>query len=171
SYGLVGLVNIELTPEYCARLGASFAALFPKGAPIGAARDGQRPSRMIKRAMIAGMMSSGASIIDLSELPIPVVQVYTREHPTSGAVHVQMSPLDSRSADIRLFDSNGVVLDKKAERKLENVFFREDIRGVELYEMGDMTYPRDDVDSHREGLSGVIGVGWLGWCGVWVSGV
>src|SRR5207302_588770 len=54
SYGLVGLVNIEFTPEYCARLGASFAALFPKGSAIGAARDGQRPSRMIKRAMIAG---------------------------------------------------------------------------------------------------------------------
>jgi len=63
SYGLVGLVNIELTPEYCARLGASFAALFPKGAAIAAARDGQRPSRMIKRAMVAGMISSGAAII------------------------------------------------------------------------------------------------------------
>jgi mannose-1-phosphate guanylyltransferase/phosphomannomutase len=158
SYGLVGLVNIEFTPEYCARLGASFAALFPKGSAIGAARDGQRPSRMIKRAMIAGMMSSGASIIDLTELPIPVVQVYAREHPVAGAVHVQMSPLDSRSADIRLFDSNGVVLDKKAERKLENVFFREDIRRVHFYEMGDITYEQNAVDSYIDGLIALIDV-------------
>src|SRR5207244_78378 len=122
--------------------------LYPKGSAIGAARYGQRPSRMIKRAMIAGMMSSGASIIDLSELPIPVVQFYAREHPVAGAVHIQMSPLDSRSADIRLFDSNGVVLDKKAERKLENVFFREDIRRVHFYEMGDITYTPDGVDSY-----------------------
>jgi len=152
SYGLVGLVNIELTPEYCARLGASFAALFPKGSAIGAARDGQRPSRMIKRAMIAGMMSSGANIIDLSELPIPVVQYYARDHPISGAVHIQMSPLDSRSADIRMFDGNGVVLDKKAERKLENIFFREDIRRVHFYEMGDISYPQDAIDSYIDGL-------------------
>jgi mannose-1-phosphate guanylyltransferase / phosphomannomutase len=152
SYGLVGLVNIELTPEYCARLGASFAALFPKGSAIGAARDGQRPSRMIKRAMIAGMMSAGASIIDLSELPIPVVQYYAREHPISGAVHIQMSPLDSRSADIRMFDGNGVVLDKKAERKLENIFFREDIRRVHFYEMGDISYVQDAIDSYIDGL-------------------
>jgi mannose-1-phosphate guanylyltransferase / phosphomannomutase len=158
SYGLVGLVNIEFTPEYCARLGASFAALFPKGSAIGAARDGQRPSRMIKRAMIAGMMSSGASIIDLIELPIPVVQVYAREHPVAGAVHVQMSPLDSRSADIRLFDSNGVILDKKVERKLENVFFREDIRRVHFYEMGDITYVQDAVDSYIDGLVALIDV-------------
>lgn len=152
SYGLVGLVNVELTPEYCARLGASFAALYPKGAAIGAARDGQRPSRMIKRAMIAGMMSSGAEIIDLSELPIPVVQFYTREHQIAGAVHVQMSPLDSRSADIRMFDGNGVVLDKRAERKLENIFFREDIRRVHFYEMGDISYPQDTIDSYIDGL-------------------
>src|SRR5437764_12456058 len=113
---------------------------------------------MIKRAMIAGMMSSGASIIDLTELPIPVVQVYAREHPVAGAVHVQMSPLDSRSADIRLFDSNGVVLDKKTERKVENVFFREDIRRVHFYEMGDITYPTDAVDSYVDGLLALIDV-------------
>jgi mannose-1-phosphate guanylyltransferase/phosphomannomutase len=158
SYGLVGLVNIELTPEYCARLGASFAALFPKGSALGAARDGQRPSRMIKRAMIAGMMSGGASIIDLSELPIPVVQYYARQHPIAGAVHIQMSPLDSRSADIRLFDGQGVTLDKKTERKVENVFFREDIRRVHFYEMGDITYPTDAVDSYVDGLLALIDV-------------
>ncbi len=156
--GLVGLVNIELTPEYCARLGASFAALFPKGSAIGAARDGQRPSRMMKRAMVAGMMSSGASIIDLSELPIPVLQFYAREHPIAGAVHIQMSPLDSRSADIRMFDGNGVVLDKKMERKLENVFFREDIRRVHFYEMGDISYPQDAIDSYIDGLIAMIDV-------------
>jgi len=158
SAGLVGLVNVELTPEYCARLGASFAALFPKGAAIGAARDGQRPSRMIKRAMIAGMMSSGASIIDLSELPIPVVQYYTREHSMAGSVHIQMSPLDSRSADIRMYDGSGVVLDKKWERKLENAFFREDIRRVHFYEMGDITYARDAIDSYIDGLIRLIDV-------------
>jgi len=108
--------------------------------------------------MVAGMMSSGASIIDLSELPIPVVQFYAREHPIAGAIHIQMSPLDSRSADIRMFDGNGVVLDKKMERKLENVFFREDIRRVHFYEMGDISYPQDAIDSYIDGLIGLIDV-------------
>jgi len=97
-------------------------------------------------------LSGAAPIIDLSELPTPVVQYYARQHPIAGAVHIQMSPLDSRSADIRMFDGNGVILDKKAERKVENVFFREDIRRVHFYEMGDITYPRDAVDSYIDGL-------------------
>jgi mannose-1-phosphate guanylyltransferase / phosphomannomutase len=152
SHGLTGLVNIELTPEYSARLGASFAALFPKGAAIAAARDSQRPSRMIKRAMVSGMMSAGASIIDLSELPIPVAQYYARTHEIVGAVHIQMSPLDRRSADIRIFDGTGVILDKRMERKLENIFYREDIRRAHFYEMGSITYPRDAIDSYLEGV-------------------
>jgi mannose-1-phosphate guanylyltransferase/phosphomannomutase len=104
------------------------------------------------------MMSAGASIIDLSELPIPVVQYYTREHSMAGSVHIQMSPLDSRSADIRMYDGSGVVLDKKWERKLENAFFREDIRRVHFYEMGDITYARDAIDSYIDGLIRLIDV-------------
>ncbi|HYM49972.1 MAG TPA: sugar phosphate nucleotidyltransferase [Candidatus Limnocylindrales bacterium] len=158
SYGLTGLVNIELTPEYSARLGASFAALFPKGAAIAAARDSQRPSRMIKRAMVSGMMSAGASIIDLSELPIPAAQYYAQTHELAGAVHIQMSPLDRRSADIRMFDHTGVILDKRTERKLENIFYREDIRRVHFYEMGSITYPRDAIDSYLDGILGRLDI-------------
>lgn len=158
SYGLSGLVNIELTPEYSARLGASFAALFPKGAAIAAARDSQRPSRMIKRAMVSGMMSAGASIIDLSEMPIPVAEYYARGRDLAGAVHIQMSPLDQRSADIRMFDSTGVIIDKRTERKLENLFYREDIRRVHFYEMGSITYPRDAIDSYLDGILRLVDI-------------
>jgi mannose-1-phosphate guanylyltransferase/phosphomannomutase len=158
SAGLVGLVNIELTPEYCARLGASFAALFPKGSKIAASRDVQRPSRMIKRALVAGMMSGGASIEDLSEVPIPVAQHYAHRPEIAGGVHVQMSPLDGRSADIRMFDSNGLILDKKTERKIENLFFREDIRRVHFYEMGDIDYPRDAIDAYTDSVLGKIDI-------------
>lgn len=150
--GVVGLVNVELTPEYCARLGAAFAALFPKGATIAAARDAHRPSRMIKRALISGLMSAGANIIDLSAGPIPVTQYVTRHSEIDGAVHIQMSPLDARSADIRLFDQEGVIVDKRTERKLENLFFREDIRRVQFYEMGSIAYPRDQLDRYVAGV-------------------
>ncbi len=152
SAGMVGLVNVELTPEYCARLGAAFAALLPKGASIAAARDAHRPARMIKRAIVSGLISAGANIIDLSAGPIPVTQYFTRHSQVDGAVHVQMSPLDARSADIRFFDHEGIVVDKKTERKLENLFFREDIRRVQFYEMGTIAYPRDQLDRYLDGV-------------------
>src|SRR6266542_3150761 len=72
SYGLTGLTNVEFTPEFGARLGASVGALAPKGTEIAISRDYTRSARMIHRAVISGMISSGANATDLSVLPAPV---------------------------------------------------------------------------------------------------
>lgn len=121
-YGLTGLVNVELTPEFCSRLGAAFAGTLPRGATVAVTRDVARGSRMIKRAMISGIAAAGASVRDLSELPLPLTQLAARARDCAAGVHIIESPLDRRSADIRFFDGLGLPLDKRAERKVENLF-------------------------------------------------
>ena len=135
SYGLNGLINVEFTPEFASRLGAAVGALAPKGAEIAISRDYTRSARMISRAMMSGLTSSGTTVTDLSVLPAPVSRYWAR-HNHVAAVHVQTSPVDPRSADIRLFDDHGLELDKRSERKLEGLFFREDIRRVSHFEIG-----------------------------------
>jgi mannose-1-phosphate guanylyltransferase / phosphomannomutase len=135
SYGLSGLINVEFTPEFASRLGAAVGALAPKGTEIGISRDYTRASRMIGRALMSGMISSGTNATDLSVLPAPVARYWAR-HNHVAAVHVQTSPVDPRSADIRIFDDHGLELDKRSERRLEGLFFREDIRRVSHYEIG-----------------------------------
>ena len=150
SSGISGLVNVELTPEYCARLGAAFAATHPKAATIAVTRDCLRSSRMIKRAIIAGIVSAGGRVLDRSELPVPVTQFACRLSGCVGGVHVLSSPLDQRSADVRFFDAQGLPIDRRAERRVENLFFREDIRRVGSHEMGDIEYasPRPAYVDH-----------------------
>ena len=138
SYGMSGLINVELTPEFCARLGAAFTATLPRGATISVARDQARSSRMILRAITAGMVSAGARVVDLDQLPVPVCQFATRNGHSDAGLHVLVSPLDQRSADIRLLDRDGLPIDKRSERRLENLFFREDFRRAAFYEMGDI---------------------------------
>lgn len=140
SYGMGGLINVELTPEFCARLGAAFGATLPKGSRIVVARDHSRSSRMIKRAIVSGVVSAGAKVRDISELPVPVTQYATGAEGVEAGIHVLVSPLDQRSADIRFFDADGLQIDKRAERKLENLFFREDFRRSAFYEIGDIEY-------------------------------
>src|SRR6202158_5455732 len=135
SYGLNGLINVEFTPEFASRLGAAVGALAPKGTEIGISRDFTRSARMISRALMSGMISSGTSAIDLSVQTAPVSRYWAR-HNHLAAVHVQTSPVDPRSADIRIFDDHGLELDNRSERRLEGLFFREDIRRVSHYEMG-----------------------------------
>jgi mannose-1-phosphate guanylyltransferase / phosphomannomutase len=150
SYGLGGLINVELTPEFCARLGAAFCATLPKGACVVVGRDHARSSRMIKRAIVSGIVSAGGTARDVRESPVAVTQFATLEADCAGGIYVLVSPLDQRSADIRFFDTRGLQIDKRDERKLENLLFREDFRRAAFYEMGDIEYtePIADYSAH-----------------------
>src|SRR5438445_355127 len=151
SYGLNGLINIEITPEFASRLGAAIGALTPKGTEIAISRDYTRSARMIGRALMSGMISSGTHVIDLSVLPAPVCRYWARHNHVS-AVHVQTSPVDPRSADVRIFDDLGLDVDKRSERKLEGLFFREDIRRVSHYEMGRITRRDQQTERYMEDM-------------------
>jgi mannose-1-phosphate guanylyltransferase/phosphomannomutase len=142
---------VEFTPEFGARLGAAIGALSPKGAELAISRDYTRSARMIGRAVMSGMISSGANVTDLSVLPAPVARYWAR-HTHISAVHVQTSPVDPRSADIRIFDDHGLDLDKRNERKLESLYFREDIRRVSHYEMGRIIRRDGQTDRYVEDI-------------------
>ena len=155
SYGLNGLINIEITPEFASRLGAAIGALTPKGTEIAFSRDYTRSARMIGRALMSGIISSGSNVIDLSVLPAPVSRYWSRRNHVS-AVHVQTSPVDPRAADVRIFDDHGLDVDKRSERKLEGLFFREDIRRVSHYEMGRITRRDQQTERYMEDMLAVL---------------
>ena len=46
-YGVTGLVNVDLTPDFVARLGAAFGSVLPKGSTVTINRDPHRSPRMI----------------------------------------------------------------------------------------------------------------------------
>jgi mannose-1-phosphate guanylyltransferase/phosphomannomutase len=135
-FGITGLVNIDLTPEFCAKLGAAFGATLPRGATVTINRDAHYTPRMLKRAIIAGLPSAGVHVSELHSLPIPVARYITHAIGAAGGIHVRLSPFDNRVVDIKFFDSHGVDIDSATERQIEGVFFREDYRRVYLDEVG-----------------------------------
>jgi mannose-1-phosphate guanylyltransferase/phosphomannomutase len=157
-YGVTGLVNVDLTPEFAARLGAAFAATLPKGATVVINRDPHRSPRMLKRATISGLPSAGVNVLDVRSVPIPVARFYTRISGAVGGVHVRLSPYDSRVVDIKFFDEKGQDLSKDAERNIERVFFREDFRRVYLDEIGTISYAEGVVEQYTEAFLKAVNV-------------
>ncbi|MGC9359877.1 MAG: nucleotidyl transferase, partial [Anaerolineae bacterium] len=155
-YGVTGLVNVDLTPEFAAKLGAAFAATLPKGATVTINRDPNRSPRMLKRALISGMPSAGVNVLDVRSLPIPVARFFTGSISTEGGVHVRLSPYDSRLVDIKFFDRRGQDLSQNAERNIERVFFREDFRRVFLDEIGTISYATDVVEHYTREFLDVL---------------
>ena len=73
-YGVTGVVNVDLTPDFVARLGAAFGSVLPKGSIVTINRDPHRSPRMLKRALISGVPSAGNNVLDLRTVPIPVAR-------------------------------------------------------------------------------------------------
>lgn len=147
-YGVTGQVNVDLTPELAARLGAAFGATLPKGAVVTINRDPHRSPRMLKRALIAGLPSAGVHVRDLRSVPIPVARYITRKIGAAGGVHIRLSPHDARVVDIKFMDRRGLNLSKDAERNIERVYFREDFRRVYLDEVGVIDYQPEVLETY-----------------------
>ncbi|HET7700030.1 MAG TPA: sugar phosphate nucleotidyltransferase [Candidatus Limnocylindria bacterium] len=135
-FGVTGLVNIDLTPEFAARLGAAYASTLPLGSTVTMNRDQHRSSRMLKRALMGGIVSAGVHVADLSQAPLPIGRFHTRRIGAIGGVHVRVSPFDVRVCDLKFFDRQALDMDKTQERKVETAFFREDVRRVSHEDVG-----------------------------------
>lgn len=157
-YGVTGVVNVDLTPDFVARLGAAFGSTLPKGSVVVLNRDPHRSSRMIKRALIAGLPSAGNHVLDLRTVPIPVARYYTRMRGAAGGVHVRLSPYDPRVVDIRFFDGSGLNLSREKERAIEQVFFREDYRRVYMEDIGNIEYAYDTAEVYSQGYLAALDV-------------
>ena len=139
-FGVTGLVNVDITPDFAAKLGAAYGAVLPKGSTVAVNRDDHRTPRMVKRAIISGLPSAGINVSDLETVPLPVARYYVRTTDAVGGVHIRLSPFDPRIVDIKFIDSNGLDISKNTERKIENLFFREDFRRVYLDDIGNIAY-------------------------------
>ncbi len=158
-FGVTGLVNVDLTPEFATKLGGAYGAILAKGSIVCINRDSHhRTPRMIKRAVIAGLPSAGVNVHDINQVPIPVARYFIRNTDAVGGIHVRLSPHDKRIIDIKFFDQYGMDINKSTERKIENLYFREDYRRVDVDEVGaiEVLENAEVIDRYMEGFKRVV---------------
>ncbi len=156
AYGISGQVNIDMTPDFASKLGAAYGASLKEGSTVVVTRDAHKTSRMVGRALMAGISSAGVNVYDLSMQPIPVARYATLALKSAGGLHVRRSPLESKIQDIKFFDNDGLDIPTRKEKGIENLFYREDFRRVKGEDVGDITFPARGVDYYLEGFFNAI---------------
>jgi len=153
AYGIVGLANIEISPEFAAKLGAAYAATFGRKVVLSTSRDSHKVSRMINRAIMTGMLSVGVDVHDYGVTPLPVVRFLARSHRDErGGVHTRKSPFNPSFVDLKFFDDSGLDLPMGLEKNIENLFFREDFVRADIDETGGITFPVGGFDLYVDGF-------------------
>lgn len=153
AFGIYGLANLEISPEFAAKLGASFAASFGRDVTISTSRDSHKASRMINRAIMTGALSVGSNIHDYGVTPLPVVRYITRSNREEfGGIHTRRSPFNPEYIDIKFFDENGLDQRTAVERNIERLFFREDFPRADMENTGEITFPAGSIDFYISGF-------------------
>jgi mannose-1-phosphate guanylyltransferase / phosphomannomutase len=147
-----GLANIQITPELATKLATAYGAFLGRRRTVVISRDTHPASRMIKRAMIAGLMAAGVNVQDLRAVPKSVISYTINKLGVDGGLHVYMSGPDPQQVSIEFFNSEGVPYGKNAQRKIENILGREDFRRADYNEVGTLDYRPKAVDYYTDGL-------------------
>lgn len=149
--GVSGLANLEITPEFALKLGQAFGTFLKSGDTVYTSRDTHPSSRVMNRCIISGLLSVGVNVEDLRSLPLPLSRFAVRTG-GDGGVHVRVAPDDPHALLFEFLDSDGINVDKAAERKIENLFFREDFRRVAMDDVGLLEFPARALESYTAGF-------------------
>lgn len=138
---ITGLANIEINPEFAAKLGSAIGNAVGAGVTIAASRDADAASRMTARALNAGFMSAGVSVSDLQLTSIPQTRQELRNGKAAAGIHVRRSVRYNDRTDIILFNGDGRDLPSSKAKTIERFFFGEDIKRVAFDKVGNITFP------------------------------
>jgi mannose-1-phosphate guanylyltransferase/phosphomannomutase len=147
-----GVTNVELTPEFSAKLGAAYGSTLPKDSFILAGRDAIRSSRMLKRSFVGGLLSAGVNVRDTKMVSLPVLRYKLTTFGEVGGVHFRQSPEDPAATEIIFFDAEGNEISSSMAKGVERVYYKENFRRVHYSEPGGIWEIPRIYDYYREGF-------------------
>ncbi len=147
---ITGLSNLQINPEFGAKLGAVYGASLGMNKQVMVGRDIDDISNMIKRSITSGILSSGVNVVDLQIIPIPILRQELKSGSGSGGIFVRKSPFDKGMTDIIFFDRDGRDLSSSKTKGIERLFFSEEYKRANSEDVGTLRFPERTNVKYRE---------------------
>jgi phosphomannomutase/phosphoglucomutase len=141
TFGVRRVANEEMTPEFAARLAASYGTLVQGTVAIGG--DTRTSTSMLKHAITAGLLSSGCDVVDLGVLPTPAIQYAVRNY-YDGGIIVTASHNPPKYNGLKFVDEYGIGTPDDMELKVEEMFFDSKPKRAKWDEIGKV-YTNDNI--------------------------
>jgi mannose-1-phosphate guanylyltransferase/phosphomannomutase len=149
---LTGLVNVDLTPEAAMHLGMALGTALPRGTRVVASRGAQPACRLIKRALLAGILSTGVHIDDLRVMPAAVSRHLLKVGGYRAGVHVRQSTIDPEAVQIDIFEKPGIQASPALEKEITKHFSRQEFRRASYGDLGELGYPGRAAEGYVDDL-------------------
>ena len=150
--GIRGRINVDLTPETALRLGIALGTALERGERIVTSRAASPSCRLIRRALLAGINSTGIHAADLQVLPAAVNRHLLKSGGFGAGVHVQPSAGDPEIVEIRLFETPGTPATPELVKEIEKHYSRQEFRRAAWNEVGEITFPARSAETYAQDL-------------------
>ena len=147
-----GLVNVDLTPETALRVGLALGTALKRGVRVVTSRDGAPVSRLLKRAVVSGITSTGVEVADLHVMPAAVNRHFLKSEGLGAGVHVRPSTLDPEVMQIQFFEPPGIQATPELVKEIEKHFQRQEYRRAAHDEVGQITTPTRAAETYADDL-------------------
>jgi mannose-1-phosphate guanylyltransferase/phosphomannomutase len=136
-----GISNLEIHPDFGAKLGAALGMAFGPNTTMLASRDSDLVSRIMKRSITSGLASVGVKVSDLQYTSVPQTRQEMRTGKYVAGLHVRKNPRNKNNTDIIIFNKEGRDITIAQTKSIERYFFGEDIKRALLNSVGTINYP------------------------------
>jgi phosphomannomutase/phosphoglucomutase len=88
AYDIRGVVETALKPEVVELVGQALGTLYPNSKTVVVARDGRNSSKQLVDSLSKGLQASGCKVVDIGQVPTPVLYYATHKLSTGAGVMV-----------------------------------------------------------------------------------
>lgn len=125
--GVRGIANEELTVELAYKLGKVGAYVLASDSNLGnrpkvlVGMDTRISGDMLKSALVAGLCSMGANVINLGVIPTPAVSYLVKSYKADAGVVISASHNSFEFNGIKFFNNKGHKLSDEMEERIESI--------------------------------------------------
>jgi mannose-1-phosphate guanylyltransferase/phosphomannomutase len=156
--GITGRINVDLTPETALRVGIALGTALERGERIVTSRAASDSCRLIRRALLAGLNSTGVHAGDLQIMPAAVNRHLLKNEGFEAGIHVQPSPSDPEVVQIRIFEPPGTPASPELVKEIEKHYARQEFRRASWEEVGQITFPARAAETYVQDLLAAVDV-------------
>lgn len=134
--GLRGIVGVQLTPLVAAQYAAALAANLPLGSLVVIGRDGRSSGELFSSVISSVLMAHGLDVADLGPCSTPTVGVQVRTMSAAAGIQISASHNPKEYNGLKLFGSDGRVLNKSQGEKVLDAYRQGTTRWVSVDQLG-----------------------------------
>ncbi|RLF18464.1 MAG: hypothetical protein DRZ82_08165 [Thermoprotei archaeon] len=154
--GIRGEIDKLLTPELVTKIALAYATLLDNNGLVLIGNDERLPTRSIKHAIIAGLISGGIDIIDVGLVPTPALLHTLKEIKADGAIMITGSHTPPHITGILFFMNDTGELTPELEKKIENMVSEGSFKRVPWNNVGSLETFDQAVDIYIDHVKSCI---------------